>query len=211
MYKTITVAEEAMAGLSKKDVRLASYIKATGPISREGINDPFIAILDCIIAQQVSTKAAQSISNRFFSRFSTCDAAEIVAADVTELRSLGLSGPKVNYIQGIARAKVENSVDFDRLRQHSTQEIMDILLPLKGVGRWTVEMLLIFTFEKSDVMSYDDLAIRRGIQRIYHKDECTKEFLAKIYKRLKPYQSAASFYFWHASQSATNIPYKKEE
>ncbi len=208
MVKTIIVTQEAMAGLSKKDVRLASYIKTVGPLSREGIIDPFMAIIDCIISQQVSTKAAQSVANRFFTRFSTCDAYEIASADMAELRNLGLSGSKVNYIQGIARAKLEGTVDFNKLAELSTQEIMEILLPLKGVGRWTVEMLLIFTFEKSDVMSYDDLAIRRGIQRIYHKDECTEEFFAKIYKRLKPYQTAASFYFWHASRSATNIPYK---
>lgn len=202
MYKTLTVSQEAMDGLRERDERLGAYIDTVGPLSREGITDPYLAVLDCIIAQQVSTKAAISISNRFFERYPLGNPDKIVQASIDELRSCGLSNSKANYLQGIARIKAENTLDFEELGKKSTQEIMDTLLPIKGVGRWTVEMLLIFTYEKQDVMSFGDLAIRRGIERLYPENECTKEFFDILYQRYAPYQTAASFYLWHASHLA---------
>ncbi|HAO60961.1 MAG TPA: DNA-3-methyladenine glycosylase 2 family protein [Erysipelotrichaceae bacterium] len=199
MYKTLTVSQEAMDGLKKRDERLGAYIDTVGPLSREGITDPYTALLDCIIAQQVSTKAATSISNRFFDTYPLGHPEKIAQASIDELRSCGLSNSKANYLQGIARIKAENTLDFEELGKKSTQEIMETLLPIKGVGRWTVEMLLIFTYEKQDVMSFGDLAIRRGIERLYPDQECTKEFFDTLYQRYAPYQTAASFYLWHAS------------
>jgi DNA-3-methyladenine glycosylase II len=207
MIKLLTVSQEAMDGLHKKDKRLGAYIDSVGPLTREGITDPYEALLDCIIAQQVSSKVAITMSKRFFSKYPLGDPKTVANEPIEELRSLGFSGSKANYLQGIAKIRNEKTVDFDNLGSKSTQEIMDILLPIKGIGRWTVEMLLIFTYEKQDVLSFGDLAIRRGIERIYHKKECTKELFDTLYKRYAPYQTVASFYLWHASISPVNIPY----
>lgn len=209
MYKPITVTQKTMDALKARDLRLGAYIEATGPLSRSGIIDPYVALLDCIIAQQVSSAVATTLSNRFFARFPQGDPQAIVDSSLESMRELGLSRSKIGYIQGIAQIQLDQSIDFESLGQRSTQEIMEILLPIKGVGRWTVEMLLIFTYEKQDVMSFGDLAIRRGIERIYHLEECTKEIFDELYQRYAPYQSAASFYLWHASLHKENIPYNE--
>jgi 3-methyladenine DNA glycosylase/8-oxoguanine DNA glycosylase len=199
-----------MDGLRRKDKRLGAYIDSVGPLTREGIVDPYEALLDCIIAQQVSSKVAITMSKRFFAKYPLGDPEKVAHDPIEEIRALGFSGSKAAYLQGIAKVRHEGSVDFDTLGSKSTPEIMDILLPLKGIGRWTVEMLLIFTNEKQDVLSFGDLAIRRGIERLYHKKECTKEFFDTLYKRYAPYQTVASFYLWHASLSPKNIPYVKQ-
>ena len=211
MIKLLTVSQQAIDGLRRKDKRLGAYIDSVGPLTREGIADPYEALLDCIIAQQVSFKVAITMSKRFFDKYPLGDPERVAHDPIEELRSLGFSGSKATYLQGIAKVRLEGSIDFDTLGSKSTQEIMDILLPLKGIGRWTVEMLLIFTYEKQDVLSFNDLAIRRGIERLYHKKKCTKEFFATLHKRFTPYQTAASFYLWHASHSPKNIPYAKKE
>ena len=87
------------------------------------------------------------------------------------------------------------------------EEIKETLTSLKGVGRWTVEMVLIFSLQKKDILSFGDLAILRGMMRIYHKKEISPAFFNKIRKRLSPHLSAASFYFWKASLEKENIPY----
>jgi 3-methyladenine DNA glycosylase/8-oxoguanine DNA glycosylase len=205
MIKELTVSQKAIDGLSKKDKCLGAYIASVGPLTREGISDPYEALLDCIIAQQVSSKVAVTMSKRFFDKYPLGDPEKVSSAPIEELRSLGFSGSKASYLQGIAKIRNEGSIDFDTLGDLSTQEIMDTLLPIKGIGRWTVEMLLIFTYEKQDVLSFGDLAIRRGIEKLYHKKECTKEFFATLHKRYAPYQTVASFYLWHASVSPTDI------
>lgn len=203
----ITVSEKAMNELIQKDPILGSFIRKMGPLSRTGIEDPYLACLDCIISQQVSTKAAQSISDRFFSAFEKGDPQKILDASIDEIRACGMSHSKSSYLKNIAQAKIDGSVPFDDLFKYSSEEISDFLLPIKGVGRWTVEMLLIFTLEKEDILSYGDLAILRGMMRIYHKKEITPAFFNKIKKRLSPHLSAASFYFWRASIEKENIPY----
>lgn len=201
----IETTQKAMNELSLKDPILGSFINKVGPLSRTGIEDPYIACLDCIISQQVSTKAAKSISDRFFEKFNQGDAKALCDADIEEIKSCGMSYSKANYLKNIAKASLDKSVEFEKLFNLSSEEVSNLLLPIKGVGRWTVEMLLIFTLRKEDVLSYDDLAIRRGMMRIYHKKEITKPFFLKIKKRLSPHLSAAAFYFWKASAEKENI------
>lgn len=207
---TMTVSQEAMTNLSLKDPRLGAYIAQVGALSRTGIEDPYIATLDAIIAQQVSAKAAQSISDRFFEAFPHGDAQTLLDAPIDAIRACGLSGSKAQYLKNIAQAKASGQVPFDLLHTMETSAIVDVLMPIKGVGRWTVEMVLIFSLQKMDVMSYDDLAIRRGIQRLYHKKEVTPAFFEKLRKKLSPHQTYASFYFWKASLEKENIPYTQE-
>lgn len=207
---TLSVSQEAMDALTLKDPILGQYIQSVGSLSRTGIEDPYIATLDAIIAQQVSAKAANSISERFFEKFPGGNPQQILDASIDELRSCGLSGSKASYLKNIANAKASGQVMFETLHTFSSQDISNQLLPIKGVGRWTVEMVLIFSLNKMDILSYGDLAILRGIQRIYHKKEVTPAFFEKLKKKLNPYQTFASFYFWKASLEKENIPYKKD-
>ncbi len=196
----IKVSDEAITYLSERDPILGKYIAVVGPLVRCGIVDPYIATVDCILSQQISAKAYQTIAGRFYARFKDADPHLILDAPFEAIRAVGLSTPKSNYIRGIAQAKIDKTIDFDALHSLSFDEIKEILTTLKGVGRWSVEMVSIFSLHRLDVISYDDLAIRNGIKRLYHKKEVTKDFFNELSLRYAPYQSYASFYLWHASQ-----------
>ena len=193
-------SNEAMEYLSSVDPILGKFIQHVGPITRTGIEDPYIATIDCILSQQISSKAYQTIANRFYTRFPEADPNLILGAPFEDIRALGLSTSKANYVIGIASAKLKKDIDFDALYDLDFETIKSILTPLKGVGRWTVEMVSMFSLKKQNVISYDDLAIRKGIARLYHKKEVTKDFFNELNELYSPYQSYASFYLWHASQ-----------
>lgn len=195
----IKTSIEAIDHLRSVDPILGKFIQRVGPITRIGITDPYIATVDCILAQQISNKAYQTVANRFYARFPEADPDLILNATFEDLRSLGLSTSKVNYVIGIARAKLNGIVDFDELCNLDFESIKAMLMPLKGVGRWTVEMVAIFSLQKHDVISYDDLAIRKGIARLYREKEVTKDFFNELRLRYAPYQTVASFYLWAAS------------
>lgn len=203
----IKVTQEAIDHLTLKDPILGAFIAKKGPLSRGTLEDPYLSTIDCIIAQQVSGKAAQSIGKKVFDRFPKGDPTEILNASVEEMRALGLSGSKVSYIKNIAQTKIDGSVQWDILNSLSTQEIISQLIAIKGVGLWTVQMVLIFSLKRMDVMSYDDLAIRRGIMRLYHCEKVEKAFFEELYQRYAPYQTYASFFLWEASMSKEAIPY----
>ncbi|KAF0227216.1 MAG: methylated-DNA-protein-cysteine S-methyltransferase [Erysipelotrichaceae bacterium] len=203
----ITVSQEAIDYLCKQDGILGAFIKKTGPLSRGTLEDPYLSTLDCILAQQVSGKAAQSIGKKVFARFPNGDPQAILDAQIEDMRTLGLSGSKAAYLKNVAQTKLDGSVKWDQLQSMDTQDIIDALLPIKGVGLWTVQMVLIFSLKKMDVMSYDDLAIRRGIMRLYHLEKVSKDFFAELYQKTAPYQTYASFYLWEASLSKENIPF----
>ena len=198
-------SNEVMDYLSSIDPILGKFIQGVGPIIRTGIEDPYIATIDCILAQQISSKAYQTIANRFYTRFPEAEPTIILDAPFEDIRALGLSTSKANYVLGIAQAKQEGYIDFNALYDLDFESIKTILTPLKGVGRWTVEMVSMFSLKKQDVISYDDLAIRKGIARLYHKKEVTKDFFNELSQRYAPYQTVASFYLWEASSYKEDI------
>ena len=198
-------SNEAMDYLSSIDPILGKFIQSVGPITRTGIEDPYIATIDCILAQQISSKAYQTIANRFYTRFPEAEPTLILEAPFEDIRALGLSTSKANYVLGIAQAKQDGYIDFNALYELDFESIKSILTPLKGVGRWTVEMVSMFSLKKQDVISYDDLAIRKGIARLYHKKEVTKDFFNELSQRYAPYQTVASFYLWEASSYKEDI------
>lgn len=196
----ISFTEEEYLGLKSKDKKLAQYIDEVGPLTREGISNPYVALLDNIIAQQVSFKAAQSISKRFFELFPEGNPEAILEASLDVFKSCGLSSSKAQYLKNVAEVKAQNRVDFQQIYTLDSKSIYDQLIPIKGVGRWSIEMLLIFSLQKKDILSYGDLAIRKGMTKLYRK-ELSVEFFEKKKKKLYPHLSLASFYFWHASQN----------
>ena len=203
----IAVTQEAIDTLCSIDPIMGSYINKVGPLSRDTLEDPYQSAIDCIIAQQVSGKAAESIGKKVFDRFPHGDPSLILSAFEEEMRALGLSRSKVSYIKNIAQTKADGSIDWEGLSKLSTPQIIETLLPIKGVGLWTVQMVLIFSLKRMDVMSYDDLGIRRGISRLYHVEKVSKDFFAILHERFAPYQTFASFYLWHASMEKEAIPF----
>lgn len=185
--------------LKKRDKKLGAAIDKLGMIEREIIPDPFVALVSSIVGQQISSKAADTVWNRLCNLLGSITPGHIDKADLVEMQSCGMTMRKAGYIKGIADAALSGEVDFNSLHLLTDEEIITKLTSLHGVGVWTVEMLLIFSLCRPDVVSYKDLAIRRGMLNLYGGKELTKEKFERYRKRYTPYGSVASLYLWALS------------
>lgn len=185
--------------LKKKDKKLGKAIEQIGLIEREIDSDPFIALISSVVGQQISNKAAETVWNRFNSIIGTVTPESIALAEISEIQSCGMSHRKAGYIKGIADAALTGEVDFKTLHLMTDAEIIKKLSALHGVGVWTAEMILIFSLCRPDVVSYKDLAIRRGMMNLYGLKELSKEKFERYRKRYSPYGTVASLYLWKIS------------
>ncbi|GJM62120.1 hypothetical protein [Persicobacter diffluens] len=166
---------------------------------REIVPDPFLGLVFNIIYQQVSFAAGNTIYHRFLQLFEqTPDPKALLALEFEVLRSCGLSNAKAKYCREIAKAFIEKPEQFtpEFLQQLSDKEIHHLLLPIKGVGPWTIQMFLIFTLQRQDVHSYGDLALRKGMQWLFQREEMNPEIFEKLAAKFSPYNTVASFYLW---------------
>lgn len=185
--------------LKKKDKKLGAAIEKIGIIERKITPDPFKALVSSIVNQQISNKAAETVWNRFTNVIGVVTPENIEKVSLEEIQGCGMSLRKVGYIKGIAEAAISGEVNFEELNDLTDVEIIKKLSALKGVGVWTAEMLLIFSLCRPDVVSYGDLAIRRGMMNLYGLKELPKEKFERYRKRYSPYGSVASLYLWALS------------
>ncbi len=193
--RIMKVSDEAIAHLSAIDPLFLALIERAGILQYE-VEEPFPSMIGSIISQQISTKAAVSIQNKLTEAVGSLSPQPLFEADGQLMRECGLSARKVDYIKEIAGAALSGTVDFDRLYLLDDDEVIRSLTALKGVGRWTVEMLLIFSLCRPDIISYADLGIRRGMMRLYGMDQLSVEEFEVYRKKFSPYGSAASLYLW---------------
>lgn len=185
--------------LKRKDKKLGAAIDNIGMIKRVITPDPFTALISSVVSQQISKKAAKTVWNRMNVLLGSITPKSIVKADLTEIQGCGMSERKTRYIKGIADAAISGKIDFNTLHTLTDGEIIEKLSSLYGVGVWTAEMLLIFSFSRPDVVSYKDLAICRGMMNLYGLKELPKEQFERYKKRYSPYGSVASLYLWELS------------
>jgi DNA-3-methyladenine glycosylase II len=185
--------------LRARDKKLGRAIDRIGPIEREVTLNLFIALVSSVASQQISARAAETVWRRMEERFSTITPASIAAASLDGLRGCGISARKAGYIRGIGEAVVNGSLDLDGLCDLPDEEVISRLTTLKGVGAWTAEMILIFSMERPDVLSFGDLAIRRGMLRLYGGTSISPEQFERYRRRYSPYGSVASLYLWELS------------
>lgn len=185
--------------LKSKDKKLGAAIDRIGMIRRRITPDPFTAIISSVVSQQISSKAADTVWNRLLELLGSIDPESIARAELPEIQSCGMSMRKAEYIKGIAEAAISGEVDFAALHTLTDQEIIKKLSSLHGVGVWTAEMLLIFSLCRPDVVSYKDLAICRGMMKLYGLKELPVEKFERYRKRYSPYGSVASLYLWALS------------
>lgn len=160
---------EGAEWLAAREPRFAGVIAATGPWPLRRRADGFEALRDAILGQQVSVAAANAIRNKVLA--AELGAPEAIAeASEEDLRACGLSRQKVRYVQALARA----GIDFEGLRALPNEEVIATLLPLPGIGRWTVEMYLIFALGRADVFAVDDLALAEGARILFDLPERPK-------------------------------------
>lgn len=188
--------ETELLSLKKRDEKLGKLIDTLYPPPKRQINpDPFSALVDSIISQQVSGSAAKRIYERLISLLGEITPKAVSERTADELKSCGMSGRKALYIKDIA-ANADSVLDKARFKNMGDKEIIDSLTGLQGIGVWTAEMFLIFCLQRPDVLSYRDFGIRRGIMRLYGLSELTSVQFEEIRERYSPYGTVASFYLW---------------
>ena len=182
--------------LKSKDKKLAEVIDKIGMIDRVIIPDVFSALINSIIGQQISTKAHQTIWERLQNKLDNITPSSIINLPDEELQSIGISFKKVSYIKNIAQKVLDKELDIDNLKNLPDNEVCEELIKLKGIGKWTAEMIMIFSMQRMNILSYGDLAIIRGMRMLYHHREITPEKFNKYWRRYAPYASIVSFYLW---------------
>lgn len=198
------------AHLASNDSTLAPLIDQFGLPTMQAHGNYYQELVESIISQQLSVKAAASITRKFIELFGGDfpSPAQILDKDIETLRTAGLSGAKARYIQDLAQHVTDGSVRFDHLDDLSNDEIIAELTAVKGIGEWTVHMFLIFCMGRSDVLAYGDLGVRNGTMKLYGlsslPDKSAIEAIATK-NHWHPYESYACWYIW---QSLDNEPNK---
>lgn len=193
---TFRCTPEALACLSERDPLLGERIARYGTLARPLIPDLFEAITSSIVSQQISGKAADTILARLRDRIGSITPALLLAYPEDGLRACGLSARKVAYLRSAAEAMADGRLSAAELKRLPDEEVIRRLDALPGVGRWTAEMLLIFSFGRPDILSFDDLGIRRGLMRLHRLDALTPAACAHFRQLYSPYGTTASFYLW---------------
>ncbi|HKB10755.1 MAG TPA: DNA-3-methyladenine glycosylase [Vicinamibacterales bacterium] len=201
--------DKARRALMRRDPVLGTAIKAIGPcgMADRQRKDHLGALVGAIVSQQLSTKAASTIFGRLVALFPgnhIPDAAAIAAQSDAQLRAVGLSGQKVAYLRDLSARILDGRLNLDGLDTLPDEAVIERLTAVKGFGRWTAEMFLMFRLHRPDVLPAGDLGIVNAIQRLYklRKRPDAKRIL-KMGEAWRPYRSVASWYLW---QSLRNTP-----
>ncbi|MEE9218640.1 MAG: DNA-3-methyladenine glycosylase 2 family protein [Acidobacteriota bacterium] len=195
---------KAVEALRAADPRLGEIIARAGPCRIEGRRDPFVALAEAIIYQQLSMKAAETIWGRFERLFDGRKVSPQAVIDLhpTRLRSAGVSRQKGRYLRALARGARDKALDVRRLRRMGDDEIIQDLMQLPGIGRWSVEMFLIFCLKRPDVWPVGDLGLLKALQRMFGMRRLpSRERALALGERWRPYRSIATWYLWRSTDS----------
>lgn len=187
--------------LKSRDKVLGKAMDSVGHIDREIIPDLFEGIVYNIVGQQISMKAARTVLGRFTNKFGKVTPETLYNQDVEDIQKLGVSFRKAGYIKEVSRQVCEKELVIDELYKLPDDEVVKRLVKLPGIGVWTCEMLLIFSLNRMNVLSWQDLAIKRGIINLYGLDSLDKETFNELKERYSPYASVASLYLWEVAKN----------
>lgn len=194
--------EAELAYLRKKDKRLCEVIDKVGMIERRVDADLFSSVVHHIVGQQISSKAQATIWQRLQDALGEINAQSILDAGVPKLQALGMTFRKAEYITDFARKVESGEFDLAAVAALPDAEAIRALSGLKGIGVWTAEMILLFCLQRQDILSFDDLAIQRGLRMVYHHRAITRQLFEKYRRRFSPYGSVASLYLWAVAGGA---------
>lgn len=171
-------------------------------------NNLFFDLLDAIISQQLSVKAGATILKRFQDLFDSKQVPtpeEISIKPDLELRGAGLSNAKVRYVKALSQAIMDKSLDLGSLYELENDEVIEQLTKVKGIGRWTAEMFLIFSLQRPDVFSVGDLGLRSAVSKWYGIERENNLAIAELATKWSPYRSIASRYLWKSLDNEPKI------
>ena len=193
----------ALAHLAQADPVLAQAIaKVPGPVRPAAHEDLYLALLRAIVSQQISTKAAAAIWRRFTALFRPDgypEPREVLRMEEAELREAGLSRQKVGYLKAIADYQERGLLDYEHLSQLEAEAFTAHLTAIKGVGRWTAQMLQMFALDQPDVFSEGDLGIQNAMRKLYNLEETGRALHKKMLllaEPWRPYRTLACKYLW---------------
>ena len=193
--------------LLKQDPNLTRIIERIGDYQIKKRNNHFAVLIESIISQQLASAAAEAIFSRFkklYPKFPT--SSQILDTKDAKLRSVGLSGMKIEYLKDLAQKIEDGKLKMKSLSKMTDDEIIEHLTQVKGIGRWTAEMFLIFSLGRLDVLPVGDLGLRKGVQMAFSMSELPKpKEVEKIGMRWKPYRSIATWYLWKSLQKFDKI------
>jgi DNA-3-methyladenine glycosylase II len=192
---------KAKRELARNDPVLAKIIRAYPRVSIERRGEPFYTLARSIVGQQISVKAAQSIWNRVAALAPGMQPAEIIAlrARKRRLKAAGLSDRKVEYIVDLAKHFAEGTIHPHRWGSMGDEDVIDELVQVRGIGRWTAEMFLMFNLLRPDVFPAGDLGLQKAVHLHYYNDErIALERLRAHGEMWRPYRSVATWYLWRS-------------
>jgi len=191
-----------------KDKKLAKLINGNEPFQLKFHKNICLRLCASIMSQQLSTKVARVIYHRFLDLYGGEEPApeQIVVTPFEKLRAIGLSSAKAQYVLNVAQFAIDHQLTDKKLKKMSDEAIIELLTQIKGVGRWTVEMLLMFTLGREDLFSADDYGIQSAMKKLYKLDDSNKkdfkEKILKISGKWAPYRTFACLHLWHWKDNA---------
>ena len=199
---------DALQYLCKADSNLEKIIKVVGKYSIKIRNDPFQSLIESIIYQQLAGKAANAIYNRFINYYDNKEItpARILNSSNDNLKKVGLSNRKIDYLKDLASHIYDGRINLEELPKMNDEEIINKLVNVKGIGRWTSEMFLIFSLGRQDVLPVTDLGVRKAIQKVFSLSELPKPHtMIEIAEPWRPYRSIATWYLWKSLSNFSTI------
>jgi DNA-3-methyladenine glycosylase II len=199
---------KATRAIANRDPSMAACIEIVGPCRiRAGQGDYFAALVRSVAYQQLAGRAAAAIHGRFVEGVGgTVTAEAVMATPDTTIRAAGMSGAKTASLRDLAAKVLDGTVPLEGIEAYSDDEIVERLVKVRGIGRWTAEMFLLFELRRLDIWPVDDFAVRKGYARIHGVDEMPKPgelvALGEVYR---PWRSVAAWYCWRGSE-ATILP-----
>ncbi len=194
--------EQARRSLMRRDPRLGALISRVGPcrLAEGRTGDPFARLVRVILSQQLSVGAANTIHGRVADLAggqAMLTPARVLSLDATALRGAGVSRPKITYLYDLAERVGDGRLDLERIGRHSDDEVIDEITSVKGLGRWSAEMFLIFRLNRPDVWPIGDLGIVKGVQKLFEmRRPPAPRTMERLAKPWRPYRSVAAWYLW---------------
>ena len=206
MKEIFKYGEKEVMHLRRVDPALGAVMEQLGPIERGVIPDLFAALVSSIVAQQISAKAAETVWQRLLAYCGgVVTPQSIVAASVEGIHQQGLSMRKATYIKEAAEKVLSGELDIKALEILSDEEVCERLSALRGIGVWTAEMLMTFSLQRPNILSFGDLAIHRGLRMLHRHRSIDKEKFEQYRRRYAPYNTVAAMYLWAIAGGACGL------
>jgi 3-methyladenine DNA glycosylase/8-oxoguanine DNA glycosylase len=199
-------AQVARTHLSRRDPVMRQIIKRIGPLELELRGTPYQTLMRALLYQQLAGPAAAAIERRFLALYGDRppEPSELLATTPERLREAGVSRQKASYLHSLAEHSTNGGLEPRKLNRLPDDDVIALVTEVKGIGRWTADMLLMFCLGRSDVLPVGDLGIQKSMMQAYGLDELPQpEAMARIAESWRPYRSAGSWYLWRSTDTIT--------